>query len=237
MERIDALTAGAPPSAVAAAKALLEEYRDYTQAIAGPGFRQVKLEREIAELPQSYAGADTEKVAAAELPGALVLRRRQRGGVASAQHEGQGGSGESPEALPTPRYPHAEQRRLLGAGVEARGVQNAPQSRLLLIATVDDRPAGCIAYHALPEVASESACELKRLYVRDAFRQSGLGARLVDALIEQAKSAGYAAIYLDTEPDAMASAYRLYLRLGFADCPPYRAADAGVRFMRRGLAA
>jgi len=230
LERIDALTAGASPPVVAAAKALLEEYRDYTQAIAGPGFRQAKLEREIAELPQSYVGA-------AEILGALVLRRRLRGPVVSAQHEGQGGSGESPEALPTPRYPHAEQRRLFGAGVEARGFQSAPQARLLLIATVDDRPAGCIAYHALPEVASESACELKRLYVRDAFRKSGLGSRLVEALFSEAKSAGYAAIYLDTEPHAMASAYRLYLRLGFADCPPYRTADAGVRFMRRGLAA
>src|SRR5690606_38192711 len=146
----DALTAGAAPSVVAAAKALLEEYRDYAQAIANPGFRQVKLEREIAGLPQSYAGADTEGVAAAELTGALVLRRRQRGGVASAQHEGQGGRGESPEALPAPRYPHAEQRRHLGAGVEARGLQRAPKPRLLLIATVDDQPAGCVAYHALP---------------------------------------------------------------------------------------
>lgn len=89
----------------------------------------------------------------------------------------------------------------------------------------------------MPEVTSEPACELKRLYVRDAFRRSGLGARLIEALSVEAKSAGYAAIYLDTEPDAMASAYRLYLRLGFVDCVPYRTADAGVRFMRRGLAA
>ena len=58
-----------------------------------------------------------------------------------------------------------------------------------------------------------------------------------EAVIGQARSEGYVAVYLDTQPDAMASAYRLYLRLGFVDCLPYRAADPGVRFMRRGLAA
>ncbi len=95
----------------------------------------------------------------------------------------------------------------------------APQGGLLL-AFVDDELAGCGAFHPLADVDYANACEMKRLYVRRAFRRFGLGRLLAQALIDQAVQAGYSAMLLDTLDD-MESARGLYETLGFAEVPPY----------------
>jgi GNAT superfamily N-acetyltransferase len=62
---------------------------------------------------------------------------------------------------------------------------------------------------------AEDVCELKRLYVRPAFRSSGVGKLLTEAIIEEARQIGYFTMRLDTLPK-LEAATRLYESLGFA---------------------
>lgn len=95
----------------------------------------------------------------------------------------------------------------------------APQGRLLL-AFVGDALAGCGAMRAVPESDYANACEMKRLYVRPAFRGLGLGRAIAQALLDEARRAGYSTMLLDTLDD-MESARELYATLGFEEIPPY----------------
>jgi ribosomal protein S18 acetylase RimI-like enzyme len=90
----------------------------------------------------------------------------------------------------------------------------------LLVALVDGQPAGCGAFRALPDVDYPNACEMKRLYVRRAFRRFGLGRVLAQQLMDMATQAGYSTLLLDTLDD-MESARGLYASLGFEEIPPY----------------
>ena len=95
----------------------------------------------------------------------------------------------------------------------------APHGALLL-ATVDDVLAGCGAFRPLPDVDYPNACEMKRLYVRKAFRRFGLGRLLARQLMDRAIEAGYSTMLLDTLDD-MEAARNLYETLGFEEIPPY----------------
>ncbi len=92
----------------------------------------------------------------------------------------------------------------------------APPEGEILLAFVDGIPAGCIALHALPDGVGE----LKRLFVRDAFRGLGIGKKLILHMIDEAKLRNYPAVRLDTLP-SMKEAICLYERLGFYEIPPY----------------
>ena len=123
-----------------------------------------------------------------------------------------------------------------------REIAELPASQLgpgrgLLIAWVGDLPAGCVAFRPLPEVLPERATELKRLWVREAARGRGVAEALAAAVIAEARALGHDAIYLDTEPERMPAAMRLYRRLGFVDCPLYRPSDDGVAAYRLPLTA
>lgn len=100
------------------------------------------------------------------------------------------------------------------------GAYGPPGGRLLL--AVADRAenremaVGCVALRKW----DESACEMKRLYVRPEFRGSGAGRALVKDLIAIARSMGYERMLLDTLP-SMRPAHELYRSLGFCEIPPY----------------
>lgn len=90
----------------------------------------------------------------------------------------------------------------------------------LLVAMVDGQAAGCVALRALPDVDYPNACEMKRLFVRRAFRRFGLGRLLTQQLMDLATRAGYSTLLLDTLDD-MEAARGLYTSLGFEEVPPY----------------
>ena len=62
--------------------------------------------------------------------------------------------------------------------------------------------------------------ELKRLYVTPAGRGSGLGYKLSEQVIKDARAHGYDALYLDTDP-GLTHANAVYEALGFRDVPQY----------------
>jgi len=102
---------------------------------------------------------------------------------------------------------------------ELPGAYAAPSGHLLL-ALVDGELAGCGALRALTDVDQANACEMKRLYVRPAFRRFGLGRLLAEALLDEARRAGYSVLLLDTLDD-MEAARGLYASLGFVETAPY----------------
>ena len=138
-------------------------------------------------------------------------------------------SPETPEALDATRAIFREYADSLGIDLcfqnfEAElaslpGEYAAPGGHLLL-AWVDGELAGCGAFRPLTDADYANACEMKRLYVRRAFRRFGLGRQLAQALMDAALQAGYSAMLLDTLDD-MEAARELYASLGFQDVPPY----------------
>ena len=91
-----------------------------------------------------------------------------------------------------------------------------PDGRLFL-ALVNGKTAGCIALRKL----EQSVCEMKRLFVRSEFRGLGLGKILIEKLIDEARFIGYEKMRLDTLPDQMAKAVKLYKSHGFVEISPY----------------
>ena len=94
----------------------------------------------------------------------------------------------------------------------------APPAGALLIARETDLAAGCVALRLL----DAGTGEMKRMYVRDAYRGSGLGRRLALAVIEEARTRKYGRVVLDTLPK-LAPAIALYRDLGFRETGPYLA--------------
>ena len=90
----------------------------------------------------------------------------------------------------------------------------------LLLAWVDGAVAGCCALRPLDNADYPNAAEMKRLYVRKAFRGFGLGRQLSEAILDTARRAGYACVLLDTLSE-MDTARSLYDDLGFVEIAPY----------------
>ena len=110
------------------------------------------------------------------------------------------------------------------------GVYAPPDGRLLL-ARHGGRLAGCVALRKI----ADGVAEMKRLYVRLAFRGMHVGRALATAALEEARAIGYHTVRLDTLA-TMREAQALYLSMGFTDIPPYNDHPVeGTRFMEKKL--
>ncbi len=89
------------------------------------------------------------------------------------------------------------------------GKYAGPRGRLA-VALADGGAAGCVAIRPI----DDNRCELKRLYVRPAFREQGIGRRLLLWAIAEALASGYKEMLADTMP-VMRRALDMYERLGF----------------------
>ncbi|MFC5568551.1 GNAT family N-acetyltransferase [Lysobacter yangpyeongensis] len=133
--------------------------------------------------------------------------------------------GDDPGHVDTVRALFREYAQAIGTDLEYQGftaelealpVPYVSPRGAIFIASVDDQVAGCVALKRLDERSGE----MKRLYVRPAFRSFGLGRRLIVAVIQAAREAGYGELRLDTLA-SMESAQALYRRLGFTEIAPY----------------
>jgi len=107
-----------------------------------------------------------------------------------------------------------------------------PDGRLLLAKDDDDQIAGCIAMRK----HGPGICEMKRLFVRPAYRSTGLGRVLVNTIIDEARKLGYTHMRLDTLPGRMDKAIALYRSIGFVDIEPYYTSLETAKFMELDLA-
>lgn len=88
---------------------------------------------------------------------------------------------------------------------------------VLYIALWNDEVAGCIALMPLKE---KGVCEMKRLYVRPAFRKHKIGKSLVEQLLRDAKEMGYTKMKLDTL-QKLQPAIQLYKQFSFNETTAY----------------
>jgi ribosomal protein S18 acetylase RimI-like enzyme len=94
-------------------------------------------------------------------------------------------------------------------------------------------PVGCIALH--PLASPPRSGEIKRLYVKPAYRKQGLAERLLDGLEGFAvKTAGFEWLYLDTKDDLL-TAIRFYELHGYERCERYNTNPQATIFMRKSL--
>ncbi len=145
------------------------------------------------------------------------------------------GQVDRPELVATARALFREYAEAIGTDLEYQGfaaelaalpAPYVPPRGALLVAQVRSGIAGCVALRPLDDRTGE----MKRLYVRPAYRSWGLGKSLVEAVVDAARRAGYGELRLDTLP-SMAAAQGLYRRLGFVEIPAYNSTHLpGTRF-------
>ncbi len=100
--------------------------------------------------------------------------------------------------------------------LEELGEKYGPPAGRLYLALCDGVPVGCIALRPM----SAKAAELKRLFVRPAYRGRGIARALIERILQDAAEIGYHRVLLDTLP-FLQSAIRLYRTLGFREIEPY----------------
>jgi putative acetyltransferase len=92
-----------------------------------------------------------------------------------------------------------------------------PPSGRLYLALCDGNIAGCVALRRF----EDSICEMKRMYVKPEYRGRGIGRKMAEKVISEARKIGYKRMRLDTI-DTMAAAITLYESMGFKPIKPYR---------------
>lgn len=130
---------------------------------------------------------------------------------------------------------HAEMQRAYSLDIDAgamleKAMQDGgefapPDGRMLLVLGANGEIAGVGCLRR----GGADFGEIKRMYVRPAFRGRGIGGLLVTRLCEEARAAGYTRLRLDSAP-FMATAHALYRSLGFQEIPSYLGNEVTNRF-------
>jgi ribosomal protein S18 acetylase RimI-like enzyme len=164
-------------------------------------------------------------------PGEMTLQTNDRVRI---------GDGHEPDLIPAVRELCLEYAHWLGVDLCFQGFEQelatlpgkyAPPAGAILLAWVDDSLAGCVALRPI----EPGICEMKRLWVREAFRGLRLGEILGQAIVTRARETGYLRMRLDTLAQ-MKAAQSLYRRLGFAEIGPYyRNPLPGVVYLEKDL--
>jgi len=102
------------------------------------------------------------------------------------------------------------------AELDRLSVMYAPPAGALFLAKAGSEIAGCAGLRKL----RDDICEMKRLYVRPAFRRRHLGRRMAEDIARRARELGYRTLVLDTL-GTMEAAQRLYLSMGFTPVTSY----------------
>lgn len=95
------------------------------------------------------------------------------------------------------------------------GCYASPEGSILL-AKSQEEFAGCVALRKL----ADGSCEMKRLFIRPAFRGRKIGVSLCEEIIDKARELGYQRMRLDTL-ESMQAARAVYTSLGFREIGPY----------------
>jgi ribosomal protein S18 acetylase RimI-like enzyme len=85
-----------------------------------------------------------------------------------------------------------------------------------IIAKSDENVVGCVGLKKL----DENICEMKRLFVNDKYKGKGIGKKLVEIIIEEARHKKYKKMRLDTLK-TMESALKIYYKNNFYAIEPY----------------
>ena len=96
----------------------------------------------------------------------------------------------------------------------------------IVLALVDGMPAGCVMLRGI----GENVSEMKRLFVRPAFRNLGLAKRMIERVMQLSCKRGYAHMRFETGA-LQTEAEQLYRTMGFRRIPPYGASSALLRDM------
>lgn len=102
------------------------------------------------------------------------------------------------------------------AELDRLSVMYAPPAGALLLARAGAEIAGCAGLRKL----HDDICEMKRLYVRPAFRRRHIGRRMAEEIARRARELGYRTLVLDTL-GTMEAAQRLYMSMGFKPATSY----------------
>lgn len=113
------------------------------------------------------------------------------------------------------------------------GYYAPPRGELLIAEDLATKhPVGCVAVRPM---SAPGMCEMKRMYVRQIARGTGLGRRLAIQILEVARKRGYRVMRLDTL-GRLVPAITLYRSLGFRDIPAYYDNPIpGVVYLELGL--
>ncbi len=108
-----------------------------------------------------------------------------------------------------------------------------PLGELWLARDAFGNALGCIAVKPLGD---NTTCEMKRLWVEDAAKGTGIGRTLAITSIDFARKVGYQAMKLDTLRNRMPAAIALYESLGFVETEAYvHNPECDVLYMKLAL--
>lgn len=109
----------------------------------------------------------------------------------------------------------------LGNELEAIEQWYVPPNGRMVVARLDGAAVGIAGIRML----ERGVAELKRVYLRSEARGQDLGRRMIDVSIRESRRLGARRIVLETSPEVMPAAYRIYLERGFRPVERYSSLD------------